>query len=245
MKFNSIIAAVSIFVLAMFPTITCAQDRPEYQTPFDSYVRVANKVFVYDQSLFSPYTGPDVSHWERIFTEEPDDSVYNRNRLGIVSLTPTQRAYVDVMFDPMTEHYEFRDIKSGKLIHRFSYYGGFSGAMLVNGQGALYVHSSPESLCTTGKETRKYTLNNGALIEMQQPLVYWVNVNSTTSADTTLFLAPKTTSSPVAILKKGTMVNVLTKEKGWLLIKTPLGLTGWVPGERETTTLTDLYNSCG
>lgn len=207
-----------------------AEEASREKTPFDSYIRVSDKFFVYNQSLISPYTGPDVSHWELLLPHGLDDNEHDmdRKRLGIVSLTPTLQVYLDVLWDPMTEYYEFRDIKVGKLIHRFSYYGGLNGALLVNGQGAVYQYTTPGNMCF-GRETKKFILKNEKLVEVQQPFAYWESSETTTLENVTLYFSPSETSSQVALLTKGTVVKVLTSNKdSWYLIKTPLGLTGWV-----------------
>lgn len=210
-------------------------------TPFDSHVRVADRVFVFERSLFSVYKGPDVSQWERIYSEEPNDPEFDRKRLGIVSLTPTIDAFLDVMWDPLTEHFEFRNVKDSAVILRLSYSDGFDGALLFNGQGSIYVYG-PTRLCTQGRELRKYSITSGKLVEVRQPLVYWEGVNSSLSVDSTLLSTTDLKSEPVAALSKGTKVQVLTKENDWFLVRTPLGLTGWVPAQPQKTPLMGLYN---
>jgi hypothetical protein len=72
-------------------------------------------------------------------------------------------------------------------------------------------------------------MKGGRLTEVQQPLVYFENSETATTKNITLFLEPRESSSQVAILEQGTTVDILTIGKGnWFLIRTPLGLTGWV-----------------
>ena len=225
-KFNSFVAGILCCIFLALPVLSLAQEGIQTKTPFDSYFRVTDNLFVYDQSLLSPYNGPDVSHWELLYRDT--DSSYDRKRLGIISLTPTQRVYVDNIWDPMSEYFEFRDVNSGKLIQKFEYRGGLNGALLVNGQGAIYQYSTPANMCF-GKETKKFIYKNGKLAEVPQPFAYWEDSETTTLENITLYFSPNEKSSQVAALPKGTAVQVLTSNKdGWYLVKTPLGLTGWV-----------------
>jgi hypothetical protein len=76
-------SAIAMFVLFTASDVAIAREG----TPFDSCVQIAPHVFVFDKSQFSKYAGPDVSHWKRLYDEEPDDHSYDRKRLGIISLT--------------------------------------------------------------------------------------------------------------------------------------------------------------
>ncbi len=219
----------------------CAGEKSN-STPFSAYVSVSDKIYVYDKSLFSPYTGPDVSHWNQIYTEEPDDPTYDRKRLGIISVAPNLRVYVDVLFNPMDEYYEFIDVKTGQMVFSLQYYGGFTGTLLFNGQGSMYEYDRPAPLCTQGRAITKYNIKNGKLVIVPQPFVYFDNVSATTNKDAKLFFEPKTSSPVVASLASGTSVQVLTQDNNWLLVRTPLGLTGWVPGGETGSPLSDLYN---
>lgn len=222
------------FMFSTLPALAWAQESVQTKTPFDSYVRVAEKFFVYEQSLISPYTGPDVTHWNLLIPHEIQEShdsemvFYDRKRLGVVALTPALRVYVDIIGDPMTEYYEFRDIKDGKLIHKFSYYGGLNGGLMVNGQGVIYQYNTPKEMCF-GNETTKFVIKKGKFVEVPQPVAYWENTETTTTEDVTLFFEQRETSPHVATLTKGTTVSVLAHNGLWFLIKTPLGLTGWIP----------------
>lgn len=222
-------------VLVEFSMASFAQNEVPEHTPFDSYVRVADKIFVYDQSQFSPYTGPDVSHWELLYTD--DDPFFERKRLGVISLTPTQYVYLDSIWDPMSQYYELRDTKSGRLIHKFEYYGAAFGLLLFSGRGVVYEFRQMDMLCH-GNTTNKYVYENGALSEVAQPLHLLSDAESISFIDIKLLNEPKINSTQVASLLKGTKVTVLALKQSpkkdpadfWLLIKTPLGLTGWVSG---------------
>lgn len=232
-----LIAKTTLIVLiSIFPAISFAKESTPNQSPFDSYPRIAERVFVYDKSQFTAYSGADVSHFELPYTEEPDNPNFIRKRLGIISISPKQRAYLDITSDPMSEYFEIRDEGSGRLIKSFGYYGGFSGALLFSGQGVVYEYRRAGSLCW-GKTTNKFALVDGKLVEIPQPFRHLNDADTTLLSDAKLFFKPESASSQVATLNKGTPVAVLSfmeaKEVGskwrWFLIKTPLGLTGWVP----------------
>jgi hypothetical protein len=217
-------------MLATMSAACFAQNSVPEHTPFDSYIKVADRIFVYDKSLFSTYVGPDVSHWQLLYKDT--DPIYDRKRLGVVSLTPTIRVYVDLIWDPMSQYYELRDVSSSKLIQKFEYYGGVWGMLLFSGQGVVYEFRQPGELCW-GTTTNKYIYADGRFNEVPQPLHYLNNAESHLLEDVQLFYEPKISSLKVAALTKGTKVTVLSVDKiskveYWSLIKTPLGLTGWV-----------------
>lgn len=243
--YRRFVVTVLVSVLTGFSAICFAQNAIPDHTPFDSYVRVTDKLFVYDKSQFVPYSGPDVSHWELKIPHAPDESNHDmdRKRLGIVSLTPTLRVYVDVLWDPMSEYFELRDVKDGKLIYAFQYYGAAYGLLLFSGQGAVYEFRQPEMMCH-GSTTNKYLFAKGKLNEVSQPMHYLNDGETTLIVDGQLFSEPKLSSTQVANLPKGTKVTVLSfnhsprkdPNDSWYLIRTPLGLTGWVPSGLEITT---------
>lgn len=224
---------VVFIVLTGFSEICFPQDELIEHTPFDQYIRINNKIFAYDKNLFTPYSGPDVSHWKLEVSHPANNSdeqihEYDRKRLGIFALTPSLQVYLDEYNDPISKYYELRETKNGNLIHVFKYQGGADGALLFNGAGSVYQYASPEYGCF-GKETKKFILEGSKLVEVRQPMSYWEESNTTTIVDVILFLEPTAKSSQVASLPKNTHVKVLTENtNGWLLIKTPLGLTGWV-----------------
>ncbi len=233
-------SAIAICALFTASSVSLAQE----STPFNLYVQVpGSRVYVFEKSQFTEYKGPDVSHWKRIYTEEPDDSSYDRERLGIISIAPNLRVYVDVLFDPMTEYYELTDVKTNKTVLLLKYYRGFTGTLLFNGQGSMYEYDRPASLCTEGRAITKYNIKNGKLVLVPQPFVYFDNVSATTNKDAKLLFEPKATSSVVASLPSGTRVQVLTgNADSWLLVRTPLGLTGWIPGGPTGSPLSELYS---
>lgn len=227
-----------MFVLTATPVIALAEN----STPFDSYEQVHRNIFVYDKSLFSKYTGSDVSQSERRVQDE--DVFFDRERIGIFDISPSERVYVDQVDDHMTRHFEIRNIKNGKLIGSFDFYAGAAPnskqALLFSGQGAIYEYSHAGSLCW-GMVTRKYVLVSGKLKEVPQPYMYIDHGETELLRDVKLFLNPNASSSQVASLTEGTSVIVLSfksvegkgRSDNWLLIKTPLGLTGWIPESQE------------
>ena len=213
------------------------------KTRFDQYSKVVNSdsswrvdIFVLDKLQFL-----NNRKTEEHFKDEEGVEFESRT-IGDIIFSPTQHVYVNQGVDPTHRFYEIRDAINDSLL---LYLRTYNTSFLFNGQGALYVKATPDGVCTTsGKETstRKYQLVNGKLKEVGQPIVFWENVTSNISVDLVLYLAPDSTSVPVAKLVKGTQVQVLTHDKHWYLILTPLGLTGWIPDTRSP--LSDLYN-CG
>lgn len=217
-------------------------------SPFAPYHRVAQQVFVTEPSLFTRYSGPDVTHWR---PPEGAEDVESRKRLGVFALTPALKVYIDVVQTGLPTYYDLRDMSNGRLIHRFEYgEGRDEGAvLLLNGRGIVYEYAMPEDNCF-GMVTRKFRLRHGKLVEVKQPYVYLARSETTTLENITLYQAAATSAPPVATLTRGTAVTILErralKGKDWYLIKTPLGLTGWVPDTlpgSEQATLKGLF--CG
>jgi hypothetical protein len=224
-----------MFVLTATPVIAIAAN----DTPFDTYEQIEPNIFVYDKSQFSPYIGPDVSKLELL---DPDE---DRRRIGVFVFSPTEKVYVDHVWDPMTEYLEIRSVKNGKLIGKFGFYGGAGSdsGLLFSGQGAVYEYGKVGLLCQ-GKTTSKFVITGGKLKEVPQPYMYIAHAGAALVDDGKLFYKPNTTSSQVASLPKGTLVTVLefvsvknrdSSVDTWFLILTPLGLTGWMKGNLDAT----------
>lgn len=200
-------------------------------SPFAGYHRVAPQVFVTDMSLFTRYMGPDVTKWQ---PPAGGGEVESRKRLGEFALTPRLKVYIDVVQTGLPTYYELRDVKNGHLIHRFEYgEGRDEGAvLLLNGRGIVYESARPAGYCL-GMVTRKFRLHRGKLDEVKQPYTYFATSGTTTLENLTLYQAASTSAAHVATLTRGTPVTMLQRRtiKGsyWYLIKTPRGLTGWVP----------------
>jgi len=220
------------------------------RSPFSEYPLVAPQVFVYDRELFTQYKGPSVTR-----VNVPDFE--ERSRIGIVAIAPQISAYVDRIDNSVhgPGFFEITDLKTGALLGKFDL-GLIPGSaeLLFAGQGNVYLHHVPTSVCF-GSATRKFVLTGKRLVETQQAIAY-LNADADVFGDIKLFSAPDNSASVVAYLQEGARVTVLgiardsvtlSPNRGQslptLLIKTPLGLTGWyVPGrsggERAGITIT-------
>lgn len=190
--------------------------------PFRAYPKAIGEIFVYNESLFSKYNGPSI---------ENTDQNYESNRLGIITVAPNRKYYIDATADPTSNYFEILDIRTGKLIHKFKFHDGIYGSLLFTGNGVVYEYMTNPELCW-GTITIKYNFVNDALLEVEQPLQYMANTSTVTTKDVQLYLAPDEKSQKVASLAAKTQVAVLSSKKGswgeWALVQTPLGLTGWV-----------------
>lgn len=201
--------------------------------PFDKYIRVSDIIYVYDRSQFVPYNGPALS------PRNPDaeDGIVERRRLGTISVAAGVKLNIESVEKPMYDVYEFRDPSTGKLIHEFSYFATGVPPLLFNGQGVVYEYKIPFPLCS-GHETNKYELTDGKFVAIRQPM-HFVNVKTGILRDVKLFSLPDTASSQVALLQKDMTVTVLAygDSPDYLLIKTPLGLTGWLINDRSNSSV--------
>lgn len=224
-------------------------------TPFDEYPQVAPQVFVYDLSLFTAYKGPSVARFNVPEFEE-------RKRIGTVTLAPKVAAYVDridnLVHGPAS--FEITDAKTGTSLGRFDLGliapSANEAKLLFNGQGIVYLHHVPPSICY-GRATRKFVLGGNRLIETQQAIAY-LNTDSEIFGDIKLLSSPDGSGPTVASLQEGSKVSVLgiaahsielNPKKGQyrptLLVRTPLGLTGWyVPGRSGAETAGILITQC-
>jgi len=235
-KTNSLFVIVLSITFGFLPATTCAQNGTEYDTPFDSYSRATFYTFVYEPSQYSHYKGPDVSRWNLPYEDSFPE--LDRTRWGIYSISKTQRVYVDEVWGPIAAHIQLIDIKNNEIIHEFIYKHQIDGAILFNGDGIVYQYSRPEEFCAGG-QTKKFVLKNNKLEEVPQPFTYLENTETKLLSDVTLYFATSTASNKVATLKKGTAVRVLSVEnRAWYLIKSPLGLTGWIDNGAHNVSIT-------
>ncbi len=108
----------------------------------------------------------------------------------------------------------------------------FIGAeqLIIPGNGNIYCSSRTNQLYD---KKRKFKLSGKSLIEVKQA-AYYIGLKSKTNTLLTLY-ADINKTKKVAVLPKGYDVEVLIEKDGWLMIKTPFGLTGWV-NERDLIT---------
>ncbi len=220
------------------------------RSPFSEYPYVAPQVFVYERELFTQYKGVSV-------VRANVSDFETRSRLGIVAITPKVSAYLDRIDNSVhgPSFFEITDLKTGALIGKFDL--GLvpeSAELLFTGQSNVYLHHVPTSVCF-GSVTRKFVLTGKRLVETQQAIAY-LNADADIFGDIKLFSRTEISGAVVATVQEGARVTVLgiapdsvalNPSRGQslptLLIKTPLGLTGWyVPsrsgGEQAGVTIT-------
>ena len=248
---NLIFRIGCLLLILLGPVMSFAQvSEAKRRSPFSEYSFVAPQIFAYERELFTQYKGPSVA---RLNVPEFEE----RSRIGIVAIAPKISAYVDRIEHTVNGpgYFEITDLKTGALLGKFDL--GFvadSAELLFTGQGNVYLHYVPTSVCF-GSATRKFVLIGKRLVETQQAIAY-LNAEADVFGDIKLFSTPDTSASVVASLQNGAQVTVLgiapdsvtlNPNRGQslptLLIKTPLGLTGWyVPGcsggERAGVTIT-------
>lgn len=192
--------------------------------PFEKYPRVVDKIHVYDRSLFSRYTGAAIAP---LATDE-NEAIEDRRRLGSIMIAPGVRLHVEATTQPMNVNLELRDPKTSTLIHEFSFDGSDSEAVLFSGQGTVFKFARLAPLCGQAAVTRKFEYVDGKLVEVQQPMLL-VNSDTEVLRSAKLYSTESASSPVVASLVKGMRVTVITyRHPDQFLIKTPLGLTGWL-----------------
>lgn len=221
-------------ILAFHAAIALAwQQNDKTGIPFRNYHKVAENIFVVDRGHFVRYTGPQ----RDLRRETPEYEGVERNRIGTIIIAPGVKAYIETVLHPIGSEYELRDVKDGRLIHRFYYDHRPFAPLLFNGQGVIYEYAALGDLCW-GSVTRKYIFKEGEISEVTQPLVF-LNAKTRLLKDVRLYSTPDKNSTEVASLPAGTMVTVLTAQDARLfLLSSPLGLTGWhIDGGPEGSSL--------
>lgn len=206
-------------------------------SPFDGYPNVADQIFAYDRALFTPYVGAPLVP----FTLNPTDGVHERIRLGTAVVAPGVKLDIEVVSEPMSQNYEFFDSKSRRLVHKFTYFYSRVAPLLISGQGFVFDYTPVQPLCG-GRATRKHKFVNGRFVEVQQALLLLNDAQTEIVADVQLRASASLSSSPVASLPSGSTATVLAHESpNRYLLKTPLGLTGWIVDDGNPAKLSILH----
>lgn len=195
------------------------------RTAFDQYENVysddlrAIYVYVFDKTQF--LGNRNKTYWQNI-----DGNDIETTAIGDIVFSPSQRIYITQAEGGFQTCLEIRSSeKNTLLLDKICEYRNI--ALLFNGRGALYVSTHPDT-CSGGKITQKFQLIKDKLQQIQQPLLFWEDVATELTVDLTLYSIQDASSTSVAKLNKGAKVQVLTRDNSWYLIKSPLGLTGWV-----------------
>ncbi|TXH88158.1 MAG: hypothetical protein E6Q78_11140 [Rhodoferax sp.] len=235
-----LLACLAAFALMGSATSLAQSGADKNRSPFSEYPLVAPEVFAYERELFTQYKGPSVS---RLKVQEFEE----RRRLGIVAVAPKISAYVDRIDNTVhgPSFLEVTDLKAGTLLGRFDLgLGAGPAELLFSGHGNVYLHHVPTSVCF-GSATRKFVLVGKRLVETHQAITY-LNAEADVYGDIKVLAAPDNSAPVVASLQEGTRVLVLgiapdsvalgpnrDQALPTLLIRTPLGLTGWYVPSRS------------
>lgn len=199
-----------------------AETLDESANPFKKYSRVAKEIYVSDRALFARHTGAPIP----LRTDDTKYADVERKRIGLVTVAPGVRAYIDTVLHATGSEYEIRHSKDDKLIGTFFFDHAPVGPLLFTGQGVVYERVSLFPLCR-GAVTRKYVLVGDVLQEVVQPMAF-VNEETTVLSSIKLYSTPDGSGHQVATLLEGMTATVLTvQHERKFLLKTPLGLTGW------------------
>lgn len=200
--------------------------------PFEKTVRVADGIYVYDRKDFLAYIGAAPS--PRNLDER--NGVIERKRIGTVVASSGVRLVLELVTEPLGTKYEFREPLSGALVQELLYPGVSSARLLFTGKGVMYTHATTPPLCW-GAATRKYELLQGKFVETRQALLL-VNAETDVLREIKLTATLSDAAPAVASLREGSKAVVLTYESpDRFLIRTPLGLTGWLHGEAAKASL--------
>lgn len=104
------------------------------------------------------------------------------------------------------------------------YIGRFGAdKVVVPGNGYVYTEQRSNEMFS---RRRKFRIADNEFIEVKQPF-FWVGIQSKLAQDVTLY-SDTCRTNPVANLVKGQDIFVLVNSGDYYLVRTPLGITGWV-----------------
>jgi hypothetical protein len=188
---------------------------------------VAPHIHVERPSMFQPWPGGEVP------IGEYNPTFFRRHRLGTMALTPNIRAHLDAVEDTVhfPSYFELIHVRTGKVLKKFPVLAISDAEWYFNGNGSVYLNQRHLSLCGP-RSTRKFAVTERAVVEVLQPILY-IDEETQVMENTPLYESPSSTTvvATVAAETKVTVVGVragpATEETPPLLLKTPLGLTGW------------------
>ena len=238
---GAVIAAVALLAarnhyLAGVPRAKPAISNPERAAkahPFGGLHRVADGIYVHDRAHFTKYEGPPLSAWNA----NARDGILEKKRLGAIAISPGTILDIERQVNYKSEFLELIDPRTRRAIHRFTSSGSGEPPLLFDGEGTVHAYEQVRPLCW-GSATRKYEFAGTRLVETHQP-VLTLGVETELLQEAVLRISPAKQSAPVVTLPKGSPATVLTYQvPGKFLLKTPLGLTGWLVADAGETMLT-------
>ena len=122
----------------------------------------------------------------------------------------------------------------------------WTAIFIKQGDNELYVHPGKNIIITdsgniymeyqlssgrASNSIEKFKIENGKIVLIQQPF-YYLGIKQNADASFTILCEPNEKSTVVATIAKNTEVEVIgvkiINDEKWILIKSGLGLTGWV-----------------
>ncbi|HEV6966506.1 hypothetical protein [Roseateles sp.] len=214
-------------IYSIFPGQTCS-----------AQITVAARAFL-DKPLAAEHIHVDtLSHFRRwrlrsVPLGNYDQDAYERTRIGSILIAPGAWAYLDAIWDKVDKpsYFELIDPTSGTLLTKVAVVQLHDAEWYFPGNGVFYLNQSHLGLCGP-RHTRQFMLRDKTVRETPQPLAY-VGADTDTAANTPLYdLAVG--GNVIDTLAAGSKVTVLgvfaestEPREAPLLVKTPLGLTGW------------------
>lgn len=193
-------------------------------SPFKNFLEVSRGVHVFDSSQFVPNSDPNM--WLAC----GDEGVYARSRLGLVVVSPGNKYYLDSITPPMGEYFELIDPITGRADFTLPDREAGETRLLFNGSGIIYEQTRAPGLCG-GTITRKYELRGSALVEVPQALMLVGDGDTEVLDDIKIYSGLDQGRKLVASLPKGSNLTVIAISRQGVLIKTPLGLSGWLSND--------------
>ncbi len=195
--------------------------------PFEHLSLVAPHIHADKLSRFSEWSGSAIPRGDY------QSESYEKKRIGTLNLAPDLRVHIDAIRNKVhfPSHYELVDAGSNVVLGKYDVFDLEDAHWYFPGNGTAYINQQHLSLCGP-RYTRKLVQRGRMIGEVIQAITY-IGAETTAVETTSLFESP-TSRKIVATVSAGTKALVLGVQPGEsdrtkmaLLVKTPLGLTGW------------------
>lgn len=151
------------------------------------------------------------------------EAMGHSERVLITSLTPDTTKRYTIVFSPglsADPYFLIFDVAGDSLC--FCGRTTFCTDIYIPGDGYIYTSGHADSMFDV---RRKYTIRDGGLVEIPQPMLY-VGMETVTTKKITL-THDRGGTGAIAELDAGTSITVLVNDGDDYLVLTPQGITGW------------------
>ena len=205
--------------------------------------------FFFCSKIFS-LTMPDDKYIRKTY---PTLKVYYYSPDNTESAIYYSEKFVEEVNDPNDSSgkiFEFKGVKNSSINRWFGFFAYFNGKcpnkiwkiykMIITDTGIIYVYGQYGDFRYL-TVMAKYKIQGNEILEIEQPF-YYIGVQQTTKCNFKILEFPSDNAKEVALIGDNTKIEVIgvrpngkdwenenySYKDDWVLIRSPLGLTGWV-----------------